>query len=187
VEAYQEGVAMCPPGKPSDEYPLYSHMRTVTVNGVEYIDLLYMVLYPFNFGPKILNVGRRYGDHVADLEHVRILVQPDTMLIECVYFGAHSGGTWKHRDECMIDGETLNVYVACGTHANYGLHGTKWRVPPVLKDVASRDGYAWMPDPSMLLPVPDMSTRIADKVMDFKNQRWWDSVPPMTPTRKWCL
>lgn len=110
VEAYQAGAALIPPGKASDAYPMYTHMRTVTVNGTEYIDLLYMVMYPFNFGPKI--IMKRFGDHTADLEHVRILMDPVSLCIECVYFGAHSGGTWKHRDECMIDGDTLNVYVA---------------------------------------------------------------------------
>jgi hypothetical protein len=35
------------------------------------------------------------GDHVGDLEHVRILVNAGTERIDRVYFGGHSGGYWK--------------------------------------------------------------------------------------------
>jgi hypothetical protein len=100
------------PGRRGDvppEKPQMStrYMRTVTVNGVEYIDLLYMVLY--QLWPQDLNVGRRYGDHVADHEHVHPGAM-NTMLIECVYFGAQRRNVETSR-RCMIDGETLNVYV----------------------------------------------------------------------------
>jgi hypothetical protein len=195
VEAYQcedgdwaPDTAMVPPGGGDPAtYPLYTNARTIMLDGTEYFDLLYMVLYPYNFGPKLLGVGRRLGDHTADLEHVRILVDPVSDRMDRVYFGAHSGGVWKRIDECAVTGDTLDVFVAEGTHANYHSPGTQWRVPPVLRDVTSRTGFTWTPAEAALLPAPDMPARIADKVMDFKNQRWWDDVPPARAPRFFCL
>lgn len=178
---------MVPPGGGDPAaYTLYTNGRAIVLDGAEYIDLLYMVLYPFNFGPKILGMGKRLGDHTADLEHVRILVDPVSDRIDHVYFGAHSGGAWKRIDECSVVGDTLDVFVAKGTHANYHSPGTQWRVLPVLWDLTSRTGYTWTPTEAALLPAPDMPARIADKVMDFKNQRWWDDVPPARYPRTFC-
>jgi hypothetical protein len=42
---------------------MYNNERDVDIAGVKFKDLLYMVLYPWNFGPKVL--GTRYGDHVS--------------------------------------------------------------------------------------------------------------------------
>jgi hypothetical protein len=74
-------------------YTMYTNKRAVVLDGVVYIDLLYMVLYPYNDGPMVFGIG--IGDHVGDLEHVRILVNAGTKRIDRVYFGGHSGGYWK--------------------------------------------------------------------------------------------
>jgi hypothetical protein len=185
LEAYEAAVTAGsvghPPGQDPTAPPLYINSRSVTVGGADFTDLLYMSLYPFNYGPKVLGLGKRYGDHVGDLEHVRLLIADDQ--IEYVYFGAHSGGKWKHRDECLILGDTLDVFVARGTHASYHRPGIHWRVPLVLKDDTSTRGFTWAPGIDDLLPTPDLPARIAPKVMDFKNQRWWSDLPPMTSSR----
>jgi hypothetical protein len=155
------------------KYTMYTNQRTVVLDDVTYIDLLYMVLYPFNKGPTVL--GKRVGDHAGDLEHVRILVNARTERIERVYFGGHSGGYWKQLRECAVVGGSVQVYSAVGTHANYHRAGTQWRVPPVLKDVTSDRGVAW--SPAVFVQAPTLTENIAAKVPAFHNQRWWHDVP----------
>jgi hypothetical protein len=99
-----------------------------------------------------------------------------------VYFGAHGGGMWRSHEQCTFVHESVQVYVARCTHANYSTSGTQWRIPPILKDLTSSEGVKWFPSPEALVQAPVLSERIASKVMDFHHQRWWNDIPP--PNKK---
>lgn len=154
-------------------YTMYTNKRTVVVEGIQYIDLLYMVVYPYNEGPYVFGV--QVGNHVGDLEHVRILVDPQTERIARVYFGGHSGGYWKDFDKCHVVEGSVQVYSALGTHANYHKPGNQWRIPLILKDVTSADGIIWKP--TIFVQAPTTEGNLAKKTPAFQNQRWWNKVP----------
>jgi hypothetical protein len=160
--------------------PVYTNARSITVDSKPHWDLLYMLVYPYNFGPRIF--GRSFGDHLADLEHVRVLVDQETNAVSKVYFGAHSGGQWVQARDCEIRGDSVHVYVALGTHATYPRRGTQWRIPPVLKDVTCDRGVTWFP--RLLEQAPELPDRLAPKVMDFRNQKWWATLPVDTLFKK---
>jgi hypothetical protein len=115
---------------------MYTNKRTVTLDGVVYIDLLYMVLYPYNDGPMVFGIGVEIGD----LEHVRILVNAGTERIDRVYLRTQWRILEKHRRMSRRRG-SVQVYSARGTHANYqpryAMEDTL-----VLKDVTSDEGVA---------------------------------------------
>ncbi|KNC96105.1 uncharacterized protein SPPG_08494 [Spizellomyces punctatus DAOM BR117] len=117
-------------------------------NGIT--DAFWFLFYPFNHGPKVL--GRHYGDHVGDWEHVLVRFEGDQPRF--VYFSAHDGG--KGLDYAATDKHSSGrpiSYTARGSHANYPNNGDKGKHPYILPfgllaDITSDAKTAFQWDPA---------------------------------------
>jgi hypothetical protein len=97
--------------------------------------------------------GIRIGDHVGDLEHVRILVNAGTERIDRVYFGGHSGGYWKTSTNVVVEDRSrftrrevlMPTITAPVRNGGY----------PRFKDVTSDEGVAWKPTIFVQAPVTE--------------------------------
>lgn len=108
-----------------------------------------MFFYPHDYGGLELH-GKRYGEHVADLEHVRVLVsatEPHTIVR--VHYAAHGffEGRWMEPSELQYhDNDTRKramVYVACNGHGSYPHPGKYVRLFGIAPDKMDGKGRRW--------------------------------------------
>lgn len=107
--------------------------------------ILYMFFYPHDYGGLQLN-GRRYGEHDADLEHVRVLVANDSIVR--VHYAAHGffEGRWVDAADVQYhDTEQRRpmVFVACNGHASYPRPGRYVRLFGIAPDRTDGRGRRW--------------------------------------------
>jgi len=83
------------------------------------VDCFYFYFYSYNHGPSVF--GTPYGNHVGDWEHT--MVRFVDGVPEYLYLSAHGAGfAFNYTIVPTTDGRP-NVYIAVGSHANYGTAG----------------------------------------------------------------
>lgn len=109
----------------------------------DYTDLQYFLLYAYNPGYNVL--GKMYGEHQGDLEHVTIRLIGDRP--EYVLFSAHGRkeNSWVQWKDVEKNGDSVVVYVARGSHAHYPEARTYIRIAGFASDVTSKHGFHWQP------------------------------------------
>lgn len=131
------------------------------------IDLVYI----FNFcSNSSYRLGKIYlgGDHLGDIEHIRVRVDLSIMRIVKIYYSAHGWdqGAWRTSEEIeWIDYRPV-VYIAKGSHAIYHKEGTWLRIFGCANDHTEK-GLEWNP-----LEIVNLRTR-----EDLMGYRGW-----MSPT-----
>jgi hypothetical protein len=105
------------------------------------ISLEYWFYYPLNYFPTVRTPLRALSDpigstignsdyHQGDLEHVAVLLDPQTMRPRYLYMARHSGEgevyRW-HSPAVQWDGNHATVYAALGSHASYARCGIQRR------------------------------------------------------------
>lgn len=116
---------------------------------VTYNTMRYSILYRTNPGVRIGNIGPQAGFHKGDIEFILVLSDKKTKSPVWVYFSAHGSneGTWRKWKDCQVlRNETLQVYVALGSHANYPTPGIKKRVLYCANDICAANGKQWFVD-----------------------------------------
>jgi len=114
-----------------------------------YLDLCYYIFEPFNYGKDIL--GKPYGNHIGDWEHVSVgmkLDESETRTVVKPLFMETSYHAWRDYtpyDALEKEGKHPVAYIACKSHGTWpsaGTHVYKNAVVLQLKDECSQ-GTAW--------------------------------------------
>lgn len=112
-----------------------------------YVWLRYLLLYGFN-GPYTSTKAVGFNAHIADLEHVSVVISKNTGMIEKIYFGSHgsSEGMWlqANNKDITYEGTHPVVFVAYSGHGNYPRRGTYLRVFGFANDITDQ-GIRWLP------------------------------------------
>ena len=115
----------------------------IASNGKKYIH--YIFFYSYNAPFLILGLFN-IGAHDADIERVTLEVDPDTLKVERIFFGAHGqgNGRWIDWDKAEKYENTNRpiVYVARGSHACYPEEGYYIRFAGAANDRCNK-GYSW--------------------------------------------
>lgn len=139
------GKSIVPDKKNINDIPFYGK---VNFNDNDYfIDLVYIFLYPINKGYKIA-FWNDIGYHTGDIEHIIIRINKYTEKIIKVFFSAHSKEHTIHylKDLSLCNHcNTLKVYVALNSHANYVKPKTYFRIFGFANDKTSNKGIYWHP------------------------------------------
>ncbi|CAG9463444.1 unnamed protein product [Pedinophyceae sp. YPF-701] len=168
----------CAPARPKKEGgPLVTSKRWLSV--------VYMLFYSYNphglFG---------LGDHIGDLEHVRLLINPDTAQVEWVFTSAHSHeGQYRpfaaHRPpaseaaaEALKDTRGPPIYVACGSHAHYEREGVVRRIFGAGNDRCSGEGTCATPGNAALFDVRErpwygIHVTVRPRGPELPGAPWW--------------
>ena len=110
----------------------------------------YIFVYPYNGSQRIL--GRNYGMHPGDIEHISVLVDKNKEKIIKIFFGAHKTGV--DGQDMKVDDKNLQfigdrpvVYIARSSHATYPYHKKGgWPVKSANKiynDMVDDGGVHW--------------------------------------------
>ena len=153
--------------QPTDDPIIRGQKDLIAKNGVPvyafwikkeaYVDIAYFVFYPYNLGKKVL--GRRYGNHVGDWEHITIRMIPDHpgfkgkrmnpnpsgLVPSQIYFSSHADGTLKDwNDVLKSDEQNVIAYAADGSHGFWPSPGKHiYNSTPELSDSTDDEGLAW--------------------------------------------
>lgn len=131
-----------------NDIPIYVSIKYPIINGQEYVDITYSWIHAYN-GPYSF-LGIKFGDHLADLEHVTIRIIDNQL--HAVYFSYHAEGMWLSGSEIEYAkiGELNHpiIYVALNSHECYPTAGRKWRMFGIANDHCSSydEGIKWLPN-----------------------------------------
>lgn len=170
-----------PPMDDVEDVPFYGRLDERMHRGEPVFALLYMFFWPWNAPYKPLP-SLSIGAHMADLEHVRIIVDKRTLRIIQVYFGAHghADGVWLNADQLNYDdSEHLRVlvYPGKGSHANYDRPGDHSRLMGLADDHNDHRGFFWNRKHRAVVPFPPSilhyGGRLSRHVVNAWQQAWW--------------
>ncbi|GMH40262.1 hypothetical protein BSKO_08166 [Bryopsis sp. KO-2023] len=145
LQASKENRAGVEPSK-LDETPLYAVVKDIADKhgNTQAIEINYFFFCAFN-SPYYI-VGKGFGGHVGDFEHVTVRLCPDGRL-QGVYYNAHRNidGNWVPAKKVrLLEGRPL-VYVARDHHGCYPSPGIKLRIFGLANDFCSGAGPKWRP------------------------------------------
>lgn len=155
----------------------------------EFIYLTYC--YFFNYNKSYNVLGLSYiGEHNADIEHVTVELNRNSLEPTRYYLSAHghSTGSWYTLDELEYEEGRPVVYVSNGSHALYNKSGVVWRLGGVANDHTMKS-YRWNPPVIFVHPresemfSPDNSwiyypgRWAVDGINGVVNQEWYGSLP----------
>jgi hypothetical protein len=111
-----------------------------------YYDICVMFFFAYNGAYKILGGLMEKGGHYADLEHVTLRVDRQTLKLESVYFSAHARpeGMWVDAKDVEFEDGRPVVYAALGSHAMYPRADRWWRIAGFANDITDK-GFKWDP------------------------------------------
>lgn len=157
-----------------------------------------MFFYPHDYGGLQVN-GRRYGEHDADLEHVRVLVANDTIVR--VHYAAHGfyEGRWMEPADVRYHDAARRrplVYVACNGHASYPRPGRYVRLFGIAPDRTDGRGRQWNANALVEAYPPDLLRyrcvgckrgtlhhgkhrgKLSREILNGPCQEWWEELEP---------
>jgi len=133
------------------DYKIYYNIEDYLYEDIKYKSITYSLVYIYNgaigccysFFPQ----KKSLGFHEVDVEKVQILLDNNDKP-KYVYFSAHGKeGKWYDWDKCeRLNDNTLIVYVARASHANYPYSGTWWRIFGLANDLCSKNGRHIIPE-----------------------------------------
>lgn len=113
--------------------PCYAHCRMLNAAFASYA-ITYCFFYPFN-GSSSLYGAASFGIHIADWERVTVYISPDQTKVACVFFAAHSGGTWAFPGQFELVQDEVGskthvvVFSGSGGHPSYSTPGEHTNQP----------------------------------------------------------
>lgn len=186
VYLHYTGEITSPKSTMLDLIPFYCMFFYHTINSVQYIDLVYVFNFiyqpPYKLGPIYLS-----GEHMGDIEHVRVRTLNGRL--HSIYYSAHgwSQGRWEHADNIRCYGNRPLVFIAKDSHATYPAAGTWWRIFGFASDHCGK-GILWngtlqyvSPDSKYLSYIGNMGPQGVKAL----GARDW-SQPPDTDIRASC-
>lgn len=132
--------------------PLY--FNTITDENGDIV-INYIVFFSADTGKRVLGL-RRIGNHMADVEHVSVVVDKESLAIRRVYFSSHTTREGRWVDGSQFADGKITVYVTEGSHGMYWKPGGYVRFYGFGNDIADGLGPVW--DPKQLVEVtPEMT------------------------------
>ena len=156
-----------------DTAPLYYFYRVTDT----WIDIVYVLYFAFS-GPLYLFNLLKIEDssHPYDIEHVILRFNKTNLLLNSVYFSAHSDeGKWvNYNDLHIIHTEHKTsplIYVSRNSHAMYPTSGTHFRICGILNDY-NDFGNGWLTN---CLIEADEDQWVGDwgNVESLAKRDWW--------------
>lgn len=174
-------------GSDIEDVPFYVKVdHGVHLQGQNVTSILYMFFYPYDYGGLGI-AGKRIGCHVADLEHIRVLVKGSPPRIHRVHYAAHTfyEGRWHGPDSMQyFDPDTrrrVKAFPARNGHGSYAHPGRYIRLFGVAPDVMDGKGPVWN-KVGLVRPYPHQMVafrgKISKSILNGPCQEWWDQWEP---------
>ena len=129
----------------------YSIDNTYIYNNKNYHSISYHIYYLYNgaigFGYQFFPQKKNLGFHEYDIERIKILFDPETLIPKYVFFSAHRNeGKWIKWNDCEKNNNgDLKIYISRVSHANYHKSGTWNRIFFLANDKCSKKGRKMVP------------------------------------------